>query len=153
MVVAVLSGTLGVTSLNFVANASETEVSGIIDADTTWTLSGSPYVIVNPIQILYGATLTIEPGVVINNNSIPIQVGGKLNVIGTSDSKIIFNNVKISGIGTNSEHFEINMQFVELNSGSFIKLVRLTTRSVIKRSRTSPRTAHAPGTFALSSRS
>lgn len=109
---------IGVFALTNQTHA-ETEVSGNITSDTTWTLVNSPYTITDTIQILHGATLTIEPGVIVNGNSIPIQVGGKLNAIGTSDSKIVFNNIKISGIGTNTEHFEINVQFSEINSGPF----------------------------------
>ena len=65
MVVAVLSGLLGATSLNLVANASETEVSGIINVDTSWTLDNSPYIVTGNILVSEGIVLSIEPGVII----------------------------------------------------------------------------------------
>ena len=96
-----------------------TKVGGIISSDTIWTKENSPYTIIDILQILPGATLTIKPGVIVNGNNIPIQVGGKLYAIGEKNSKMIFNNIKISGIGTTQEHFEINLQFAEINSGPF----------------------------------
>ncbi len=47
-------------------NAMATDVGGIINTDTTWTIDGSPYNIVETIQIAAGVTLTINPGVTVN---------------------------------------------------------------------------------------
>ena len=44
-------------------NALATDVSGEISQDTTWTLSGSPYIITGDVTVNGGYTLTIEPGV------------------------------------------------------------------------------------------
>src|SRR5947207_15880727 len=44
-------------------NALATDVSGEISQDTTWTLSGSPYIITGDGTVNGGYTLTIEPGV------------------------------------------------------------------------------------------
>ncbi len=44
---------------------ASTFVSGGIAGDTTWNLSGSPYVIGGSLVVPQGATLTIEPGVVV----------------------------------------------------------------------------------------
>ena len=47
----------------------ETYVSGAITQDTTWTLTGSPYIVTGDVTVRYStynsstATLTIEPGV------------------------------------------------------------------------------------------
>ena len=48
-------------------NALATDVGGAITTDTTWTLTGSPYIVTGNITV-YGSpsntvTLTIEPGV------------------------------------------------------------------------------------------
>jgi len=71
--------------------AQGTDVSGIIDTDTTWDLAGSPYNIVG--DVIVGATLTIEPGVQVQFSGFyNFEVWGSLIAIGTSVKKI-----KISG--------------------------------------------------------
>ena len=49
---------------------AQTNVSGGIFSNTTWSLSGSPYIITDTVVVFPGDTLTIEPGVVVkfNNN-------------------------------------------------------------------------------------
>lgn len=55
---------------------ADTDVSGPILANTTWTQANSPYVVTGSILIGGGSTLTIEPGVVIRVNAdLGIQVG------------------------------------------------------------------------------
>ncbi len=41
----------------------QTTVGGAFGSDRTWTLDGSPYTVTLTVQVLDGATLTIEPGV------------------------------------------------------------------------------------------
>jgi PKD repeat protein len=68
-----------------------TDVGGIIDVDTTWILSGSPYIVVNPVLVLEDVTLTIEPGVVVKfNGGMTIQIRGELIATGTSEQPITF---------------------------------------------------------------
>lgn len=45
--------------------ASTVVESDVISEDTTWTLDGSPYIIGGSIMVEEGATLTIDPGVVV----------------------------------------------------------------------------------------
>ena len=45
-----------------------TDVSGAISVDTTWTLAGSPYVVVGDVTVEPDITLTIEPGVQVRFN-------------------------------------------------------------------------------------
>ena len=45
------------------STAGATEVSGLIDINTTWTVSNSPYIVVGSVNVASGVTLTIEPGV------------------------------------------------------------------------------------------
>jgi parallel beta-helix repeat protein len=45
---------------------NSSEISGTISTDTTWNKAGSPYIISGIVRIAHGATLTIEPGTVID---------------------------------------------------------------------------------------
>jgi hypothetical protein len=54
----------------------QTNVSGGIYANTTWTLANSPYIVVDTVVVFPGVTLTIEPGVVVkfeNNKYLEIR--------------------------------------------------------------------------------
>src|SRR5436190_15028844 len=44
-------------------NNAQTNVSGGIFSNTTWTFSNSPYIVTDTIVVFPGVTLTIEPGV------------------------------------------------------------------------------------------
>jgi hypothetical protein len=72
---------------------AQTNVSGGIYQNTTWTLSGSPYVVNSSIVVFPGKTLTIEPGVEIqidnqNNSNIYIETRGTINCVGTDAQPI-----------------------------------------------------------------
>jgi hypothetical protein len=65
-------------SILFIALCShaQTNVSGGIYANTTWTLAGSPYIVVDTVVVFPGVTLTIDPGVVVkfdNNMSLEVR--------------------------------------------------------------------------------
>ena len=74
---------------------AQTDVSGIISTNTTWSASGSPYNLTGEVQLAYGATLTVDPGVTVNGNGNILKMFGKLSAIGTSSSYIKFNNIDI----------------------------------------------------------
>ena len=70
---------------------AETEVSGNITSDTTWTLVDSPYTVKSDIGVVKGTTLTIEPGVKMTfNNGTALRVAGSLHAIGTPENQILF---------------------------------------------------------------
>src|SRR4051812_15077346 len=80
------------------ANAfSQTTVTGNIYASTTWTATGSPYIIANNIVVFEGATLTIDPGVVVKcSDTVIIDLRGVLYAVGNSAHRIFFTSNKPS---------------------------------------------------------
>jgi hypothetical protein len=72
---------------------SQTNVSGVISDDITWTFQNSPYLITNNVRVNSGATLTIDPGVeVLFNGSFSVQIFGELQAVGTNNSMIKFSS-------------------------------------------------------------
>ncbi|MDB4113777.1 cupredoxin domain-containing protein [Flavobacteriaceae bacterium] len=68
---------------------SNSNLSGNIDTDTTWELSGSPYTVTGNVLVANGVTLTIEAGVTVKVNSgLYIKIQGSLIAIGTESNKI-----------------------------------------------------------------
>jgi len=75
-------------------------VSSNITSDVTWT-TGNQYTLTGRIAVESGATLTIEPGVVIygqagtgaNATALLVARGGTLNAQGTASSPIIFTSI------------------------------------------------------------
>lgn len=73
---------------------AQTNVSGGIYQNTTWTLANSPYQVNGSVVVFPGNTLTVEPGVTIlinntNAQNVYIETRGTLNLIGTSQAPII----------------------------------------------------------------
>lgn len=61
------------------------EISGV------WDVSGSPYIIQGDVSIPAGATLTVEPGVIVyTEDGYGISVPGTLEAIGTEEAPILF---------------------------------------------------------------
>lgn len=91
-----LFSTLMITYVHFSqAQSIGTEVSGIISADTTWTKSGSPYILIGALAISKGTTLTIEPGATVDIKNYYLQVNGTLVASGTNTEPIQFSNAAI----------------------------------------------------------
>jgi hypothetical protein len=101
-----------------------TNVGGIINSNTTWNLANSPYTItdINDVQIAFGVTLTIEPGVAVNTQYGGIKVFGTLSALGSDNANIQFDNVNIIPGNNNkpSEPFAINIRFSRFNGGMSI---------------------------------
>jgi Secretion system C-terminal sorting domain len=82
----------GLANLN-----AQTNVSGFINANTTWTLAGSPYIVVGNALLSQGFTLTIDPGVVVKfNSNNALQIDGQLIAIGTPTQRIVFTSNQTS---------------------------------------------------------
>ena len=72
---------------------AQTNVSGGIYQNATWSLAGSPYIVNGPVVVFPGVTLNIQPGVEIrinnqNNSNIYIETRGTINCIGTDAQPI-----------------------------------------------------------------
>jgi hypothetical protein len=71
---------------------AQTNVSGGIFANTTWTLANSPYIVTGNIVLFPGFILTIQPGVIVKfSDSTNLEVRqSKIIALGTNVSPIIF---------------------------------------------------------------
>ena len=75
---------------------SQTNFSGGIYTNTTWTLANSPYILTGPVVVFPNVTLTIEPGVVVKiqetsyntSQQIYLELRGKLVAKGTITNPI-----------------------------------------------------------------
>ncbi|MBM2813576.1 MAG: regulatory domain of subtilisin-like proprotein convertase [Ignavibacteria bacterium] len=77
--------------LSFNSLNAETTTGGVINSDTRWSVSSSPYIVTTDLTIYSDVTLTIEPGVIIlfgYNTSMYIK--GNLSAIGTNELPIVF---------------------------------------------------------------
>jgi hypothetical protein len=86
-------------SILFIAlsNSAQTNVSGGIYANTTWTLAGSPYIVVDTVVVFPGVTLTIDPGVVVKfDNNKRLEIRGGIQAVGTSADSIFFTSNSLS---------------------------------------------------------
>ncbi|UYV12167.1 MAG: right-handed parallel beta-helix repeat-containing protein [Phycisphaera sp.] len=63
--------------------SAQTPVEGRIDTDTTWTIAGSPYVLTGDVEVVGGATLTVEAGV-----SVEGMASARLMIGGVADGDI-----------------------------------------------------------------
>jgi parallel beta-helix repeat protein len=90
-------------------NVQGTDVSGVINSDTTWNISGSPYFVVGDVIVVMGVNLTIEPGVEVRfNGSYTIEVNGNLKAMGEPENEIIFTSNSSSPVIEDWNTIQIN---------------------------------------------
>ncbi len=92
-----LATVLFLTVICFATNG-QTNVSGGIYTNTTWTLANSPYIVVDTVVVFPGVTLTIEPGVIVkfaNNKRLEIR-NANFIAWGTSSDSITFTSNSIT---------------------------------------------------------
>jgi parallel beta-helix repeat protein len=89
-------GTLVATNKTLLPQANATYVEGFIQQDTVWTLTDSPFIVINDITVKPGYTLTIEPGVEVRfGGNFSLVVEGVLNAVGTTENTIKFISNKV----------------------------------------------------------
>ena len=112
---------------------AQTNVSGLISSNTTWNLSGSPYMVTDNILIASGALLTIEPGVSVRfNQGKYLRVIGTLIARGTTDNMITFegNNTSWQGIEMRPGSGTVFGTDYSYGSGSEIKFVNIKNAAI-----------------------
>jgi len=76
---------------------AQTNVSGLISTSTTWTLAGSPFIVIGNTLVDEGVTLNIDAGVTIRFDELmALQVDGELVARGNSINKITFTSNKFN---------------------------------------------------------
>jgi hypothetical protein len=69
----------------------QTNVSGLISTNTTWTPAGNPYIVSGNTLVDQGITLNIQPGVIIKfSGSFYLYIDGTLNAQGNILNPIVF---------------------------------------------------------------
>jgi len=107
-------------------NAQGTNVSGIISADITWDLAGSPWIVIGDVTVAVGATLTIDPGVDVKFDGFySIYVDGNLTAIGTQTSRITITSNSATPMPGSWDRIQINstgqvaIEYSSVNYGYF----------------------------------
>ena len=71
---------------------SQTNVSGVINNNTTWTKANSPYVLTGDVTVSDGTILTLEAGTILKRDGLSFQIliDGAIDIAGEeSDSVFI----------------------------------------------------------------
>lgn len=92
ILITAISSLIIIDSIPFGLAQSGTNVSGIINSDTTWSQTNSPYNFIGNVLVNNGVTLTIEAGVTVDLNSYYMMVNGTLQAQGTNANQIRFND-------------------------------------------------------------
>lgn len=117
---------------SFFSAHAATVINQDIEVSTTWNKQGSPYIITNPVGVTAGATLTIEPGVVVKSplyifaqrgSSIPpSSIGvsdGKIIAIGSESEPIYFTSTYDDSVGGDTDNY-IYCYYPEDEDGNII---------------------------------
>ena len=87
-----------------VAEAATHVSSTTISSNATWTVAGSPFILDGSVTVAAGATLTIEPGVVVklNGQLRTLTVNGTMIAVGTRSAPITFTSAQDDSAGGDS---------------------------------------------------
>jgi PKD repeat protein len=123
------------------AAALATDVQGNINLDTRWTTAGSPYRLLGDTTVAAQATLTIDPGVIVeaaatdsmgsgaNAAKVELVIRGALVANGTSAAPIVFHGAVAGvdswyGISFEPGARASSVTFAQLSDTSYAALVR-----------------------------
>ena len=102
---------------------SGTGICGVIEKDTIWKKTDSPYYVLCDIQIPTGVTLTIEPGVEIRyTGDYEILIKGKLIANGTPSDTIVFRS-DVNGVKKGKRFLNFENTDLATHQVSYIKIV------------------------------
>ncbi|WP_051781259.1 right-handed parallel beta-helix repeat-containing protein [Janthinobacterium agaricidamnosum] len=97
-------------------------LGNIISRDTVLSADKSPYFITDTIQIAYGATLTVGPGVTLRSQGLPIYVYGTLKVAGNASAYARLDNVQIYQAGASeAQSSSIQISYARMNGGKLMQ--------------------------------
>lgn len=105
--------------LAWIVSYSQTNISGIFDENTTWTVSESPYNITS--DVTFNSNLTIESGVTVNLNGGYLRVRGKLIANGTELKEIKFIGQHGVWLDNTTTLFDDNKDYIEGNSFNYCR--------------------------------
>ena len=99
-VICAIGGTFFICILLFFPSILQAQTTVLVGnntvTSTTWTLSGSPYILQGGGRLFISGTLTIEPGVVVKvYPTIGLYIQGSLNARGTAEQPIIFTSIML----------------------------------------------------------
>ncbi len=90
---------------------SQTEISGGISENTSWTIDGNPYIITGRTVLFAGYTLTIDPGVTIKfADGVDLRIQGILDAKGTASDSISFISNSLNPSKTAWKHIFVEYQ-------------------------------------------
>ena len=96
---------------------ADTIVDTNIFENTTWTKVGSPYLVQNEIAIDQNATLSIEPGVIVQVDFGGIDVLGRLLVRGTSNEPVLFTSpTRWNGLWFSNQNTTSSLDYVVIQN-------------------------------------
>jgi uncharacterized protein YjdB len=105
-------------SITVTVNRGPTLVGGIISTDTRWTRDASPYRLTSNVQVAYGATLTIDPGVTVEGAGRRLDAWGALHAVGTQALPIQLTGLNVGGRGEAGKPFTLRMERTVMDGGS-----------------------------------